>query len=358
MRIALSNGSFKWGGVHVVTEALTQGLLARGHELLLLCRGGSELETRLQGQVPTAPVVRGMDLSPLAVLRIARTLGRFKPDVILTLMDKDVRLTGPAARILGIPFVVRRANDRPLPAHPLTRTLYGRFPALHVANSEATRATMLASARWLDPSKIEVIHNGIDVDAYARIEPASLPVPADGFTAAFAGRLEERKGVIDLIAAWSDVVENEPNAHLVIAGRGPLEAYVADRAGQIRNLHFLGFRKDVAAIFRAADAVAVPSHWEGFGLVALEALAAGTPVIATDSSSLPEIVRDGVDGLLVPPRTPQALAAAIVALARNPDARARMAANAVARARADFSLKRMIDRYEEVLTRIARRPNT
>ena len=355
MRIALSNASFKWGGVHVVTEALVRGLLERGHEVLLLCRGGSELEARMRDIVPTAPVARGMDLSPLAILRIQRALSRFRAEVVLTLMDKDVRLTGPAAQIAGVPLVVRRANDRPLPSHALARLLYGRYPALHIANSEATRKTMLASAPWLDASKIEVIHNGIDADRYAAVEPAPLPVPAGAFTVAFAGRLEERKGVIDLIAAWIDVLENEPSAQLVVAGRGPLEGYVANRAAQVSNLHFLGYRTDIAAIFRAADVVTVPSHWEGFGLVALEALATGTPVIASDASSLPEIVRDGVDGLLVPPRIPQALAAAIVALARNPEARSRMGASGAARARDTFSMERMIDRYEDVLTRVARK---
>jgi len=353
MRIALSNGSFKWGGVHVVTDALVEGLQRRGHEVLLLCRAGSELEARMNGRVATAPVIRGMDLSPLAILRIARTLTRFRPEVVLTLMDKDVRLTGPAAHILGIPFVARRANDRPLPAHPLARMLYGSYPALHVANSEATRKTMLASAPYLDPARVEVIHNGIDAAAVAETRPAPLPVPTGAFTVAFAGRLEERKGIIDLIAAWPDVLENIPDAHLVLAGRGPLEAYVTDRAAQLDNVHFLGYRTDIAAVFRASDTVVVPSHWEGFGLVALEALAAGTPVVATSASSLPEIVRDGVDGLLVPPRTPQALAAAIVALARNPDARSRMGAAGAAHARDDFSLERMIDRYEEVLRKAA-----
>ena len=103
------------------------------------------------------------------------------------------------------------------------------------------------------------------------------------------------------------------------------------------------------------DVLAVPSHWEGFGLVAAEALAAGVPAVAADASSLPEIVRDGHEGLLVPPGNVDALAAALVRLGRDPAERRRMGAAGPPRVAAEFSLDGMIDRYEALLSRLSRR---
>ncbi len=102
---------------------------------------------------------------------------------------------------------------------------------------------------------------------------------------------------------------------------------------------------------RALDILAVPSHWEGFGYVAAEALAAGVPVVAAKASSLPEIVRDEVEGLLVKPGNAGYIAAALYRLAGDPALRARMSAAARARVRAEFTVERMLDRYEELLDR-------
>lgn len=352
MRIVLSNASYKWGGVHLVTETLARGLAGRGHEVVVLCRPASALEERLAGVVPTEPVMKGMDLSPLALWRIRRALARHRPRVVLTLMDKDVRLTAPVARAMGIPVVVRRANDQPLKRKRYVRFLYGPA-ALHVANSHATRRTMLDSAPWLDPARVAVIHNGIDAAPYRAAPPADLGLPEGAVAIGFVGRFEERKGMLDLADAWPAVAAALPDAWLVVAGKGPLEEEARRRLEGAPRVRWLGFRTDVPAVMRALDVLAVPSHWEGFGLVAAEALAAGTPVVAADASSLPEIVRDGAEGRLVPPHDPAALARALVELGADAALRARMGEAGRERVRAEFSMERMLDRYEEALERVA-----
>lgn len=352
MRIVLSNASYSWGGVHVVTEALALGLQARGHDVAVLCRPDSPLQARLAGKVPLEPVARGMDLSPLAIARAVRALRRHRPDVVLTLMEKDVRLTGPAARGLGIPVVVRRANDRPLKRKPHFRVLYGWLPALHVANSEATRRTMLDSAPWLRPERVRVIHNGIDTAALDATAAAELGLPPGALAIGFVGRFDERKGILDLARAWPAVAAALPDAHLVMVGKGPQEDRARALLADAPRVRWLGYRRDAAAVMRALDVLAVPSHWEGFGLVAAEALAVGTPVVAAEASSLPEIVRHGAEGLLVPPRDPAALADALVTLGRDGKMRARMAAAGIQRIRTHFSLDAMIGRYERVLREV------
>lgn len=356
MRVVLSNASFSWGGVHVVTEALALGLQARGHHVAVFCRPDSPLQARLAGKVPLEPVARGMDLSPLAITRTMGALRRHRPDVVLTLMEKDVRITGPAARALGIPVVVRRANDRPFKREPHFRVLYGWLPALHVANSEATRRTMLDSARWLRPEQVRVIHNGIDTAALEAIAPAELGLPPGALAIGFVGRFDDRKGIVDLANAWPAVAAALPDAHLVMVGKGPEEQRVRGMLADAPRVHWLGFRADAAAVMKALDVLAAPSHWEGFGLVGAEALAVGTPVVAADASSLPEIVRHGAEGLLVPPRDPAALADALVTLGRDGAMRARMAAAGPERIRTHFSLERMIGRYEALLRDVSGKP--
>lgn len=348
MRVVLSNASTAWGGVHQVTEDLARGLVARGHEVVVFCRPDSRLESRMRPIVPCEAVLRGMDFHPLVLARCARALRRHRPDVVLALMKKDVRLTAPAARLLGIPAVVRHANDRPLRDGAYHRWLYGRLPAHQIVNSEATRRTLLASAPWLDPRRMTVVHNSIDLDRFRDAAPADLDLPAGALAVGFVGRFEGRKGLIELLAAWPSVAAAVPRAHLVLAGAGELEDEVARRARDLPRVRLLGLRTDVPAVLRALDLLLVPSRWEGFGMVALEGLAAGTPVIAARASSLPEIVRDGVDGVLVPPGDPAALAAASIALLGDDGARARLRTAGPARA-AQFSPDRMIDAFEAVL---------
>jgi glycosyltransferase involved in cell wall biosynthesis len=352
MRVLLSNASFKWGGVHQITDQLATGLRQRGHDVSLICRPGSLLEQRLRDRFPCEPLARGMDFSPHAIFRIGRALRRIRPDVVLTMMDKDLRLTGAAARLHGIPVIARRANDRPIGSGLYARLVYDYIVSHHVANSEATRRTLLESAPWLKPASITVIHNGIDVQAIDAAVPAALPIDQTGVVFGFIGRLDQRKGTRDLLDAWPGVSAALEDASLVIVGKGFLEQEVADRARTLERVTYLGYRADVASVLKAVDVVVVPSLWEGFGLIAAEALAAQRPVIASDASSLPEIVRHEREGWLVPPAQPTALAAAMIAAARAPEARARMGKAGRERVEQHFSLDRMVGDYERLLQNI------
>ncbi|HYH81048.1 MAG TPA: glycosyltransferase family 4 protein, partial [Longimicrobium sp.] len=351
-RIVLSNASYQWGGVHRITEALAVGLQLRGHEVVVFGRPDSPLYDRLREVAPFEPILKGMDLHPRVVWRARSALRHYGTEVVLTLMKKDVRLTGPAAWSLGIPVVVRHANDRPLRGTPIDRLLFGRVPVMHVANSRATRETLLGAARWLRPDAVTVVHNGIDPALFAGAEPAALGLPDGALVVGFIGRFERRKGLIDLARAWPAVAEAAPEAHLVLVGKGPAEAEARALLGSVPRVHWLGYQTDIPALLRSMHLLAVPSHWEGFGLVAAEALAAGIPVVAARASSLPEIVEDGVHGLLVPPHDPPALEAALLRLARDPAERARMGAAGQALVAAEFSVERMLDRYEELLGRV------
>jgi glycosyltransferase involved in cell wall biosynthesis len=349
VRIVLSNSSVKWGGVHAVTVTLAAGLLRRGHDVTVFGAADSILQDRMRSVAPFVPILGGMDLHPRVLRDAVRALRASGADVVLAMMKKDVRQTLPAASFLGIPSAVRHANDRPLRGWLYDRALFGVLPLLHIVNSNATRSTLLGSAKWIDPSKVRVIHNGIDAATIDSAIPAELGMPDGALVTGFIGRLERRKGLIDLMNAWPVVAESIPQAHLVIAGRGPDEQEARKVAGSAPRVTWLGYRDDSASVIKSLDIAVVPSHWEGFGLVAAEAMAAGIPVVAADASSLPEIVRHERDGLLVPPRNPAALAAANIRLAGNGPLRRELGKSGRDRVITEFGSERMVDEYEAAL---------
>jgi len=349
MRIVLSNSSSKWGGVHTVTETLARGFKERGHEVTVFCYPGGMLEERMRDVVAVEPIIKGMDLNPAAMMRASAALRKHRTDVVLAMMKKDVRLTTPVAKMLGIPSIVRHANDRALRGGLYDRIFFGVIPVHHVVNSLATRATLLASAPWIDSTKVTVVYNGIDPAPFATAKPVVLELPPNAFVFGFVGRLEVRKGLIDLANAWRAVSSGLPDAWLVIAGKGADEAQARATLGDTPRVKWLGYRSDIPGVLASLDVLVVPSHWEGFGLVAAEGLAAGVPVIAARASSLPEIITDGVDGWLVPPKNPQALASALIHASRHPEQAAAMSVTGQAKIRGMFSLERMIEKYEEVL---------
>lgn len=354
MRIALANSSRIWGGAEVMTETLLRGMRARGHQVSLLCRPGSPFPERLGGEVPCETVPVGFDLNPRAVWGCARALRRHRPQVLMTMTQKDPRTAGVAARLLGVPVVVRHPMDTPFRRGPRHRLFYGWVPAHLAANSRATRDTILRSAPWLGPADVTVIHNGVEVERIAGAAPAALGLPEGAVAVGFVGRFDLRKGVLELAEAWARIAAEAPEAHLLLVGEGgDREAEVRARLAGAPRVHWLGFRRDTPALMRALDLLVLPSRWEGFGLVLVEAMAAGTAVVASRATNFPEIVDDGVEGRLFEVGSAAALAEAVLGLVRSAEARARMGEAGRERARRDFSVERMLDDYQRLFARVA-----
>jgi glycosyltransferase involved in cell wall biosynthesis len=353
MRIVLSNSSSRWGGVHKVTEILARGLQERGHHVAVFGYPGSMLEERMRDIAPFEPILKGMDFHPVVVARAVRALRRHRADVVLTMMRKDVTMTAPAAVALGIPVVVRHANQQPLGHNMFWRVLYGAIPDLHVTNARSTKRTLLASARWLREDRVKVIYNGIDPTPFETVEPVALGLPADALVAGYAGSFTRRKGVLELARAWSRVAEAVPQAHLALVGKGSMEAEMRSILAAAPRVHWLGYRRDIPAILRAIDVMVLPSHTEGAPNIVLEAMSAGAAIVATAVSGTPELVRAGMEARLVPARDQEALADALIEVLPDAELRQRLTAAARKRVIERFPLSRMIDSYEEMLSGVA-----
>lgn len=228
-----------------------------------------------------------------------------------------------------------------------------------IANSQATAAAFVAAGGRA--SLVRVVHNGIDAAPFDAVREESeravresLGIPAGAFTVAMLGRFHPWKGQQVLLDALAQL----PGVHAIIAGAAlfgedefarSLEAQAAT-LGVADRAHFTGFRDDVPALLRAADVVVHASvSPEPFGRVIVEGMLARRPVIATNAGGVPEIVTDGVHGLLVPPNDAAALARAISALRDDPARAAALAEHGAARARERFTTAAMVRGIEEAL---------
>jgi glycosyltransferase involved in cell wall biosynthesis len=228
--------------------------------------------------------------------------------------------SGAVALSLGTPYVVQVwgtdveiARRVPLLARPVLR----RAEAV-IAPSNA----LAEAAARLGAENVVVIPSGVDV-------PPRTAEPDDPPFVLFAGRLSREKGVLDLLAA----AEGLP---LVVAGDGPLRGQVPGALGMVPH-------DELLRLYERAAVVAVPSHREGFGVVAAEAMAHGRPVVASAVGGLLDIVEDGITGLLVEPRDVVALRQALERLLEDAPLRARLGAAARERARERFAWRRVTE---------------
>jgi glycosyltransferase involved in cell wall biosynthesis len=164
-------------------------------------------------------------------------------------------------------------------------------------------------------------------------------------------RLEPQKGLDVAVRALPDIRARHPAAELVVLGEGPQRSELERLAGELHvPVHLLGRVPDVAAWLRRAELLVHPARWEGFGLALLEGMLASKPVVATNVSSIPEIVADGESGLLVAPDEPAALASAVVGVMDDPGSYGEQGRR---RAQLQFSVARMTDKtvavYETAL---------
>jgi glycosyltransferase involved in cell wall biosynthesis len=170
-----------------------------------------------------------------------------------------------------------------------------------------------------------LIYNGVDLDRYDHQEPCctlreEYGMEASSHIVGVVGRLELEKGHPTLLEAWPIVLRSVPEAYLLIVGEGSRLDALHDIARDMRILHrvvFTGRRDDIPAVTAAFDVAVLPSYREAQGLTILEAMALSRPVVASNVGGIPEMIQDGVTGLLVPPHDPPALAGAIVRLLQN-----------------------------------------
>jgi len=361
VRVAFINNfpGATYGGGEVQLLTLVRGLVAHGAAVTVVCVAGSALEgelatvqgvrvvgehfsatrvgalvKRLAAELGDTPIVQGTGF-------LTNNIARRVAKVTCAVVVNTVHVVPGAARLDGegaAASLARAVLDRTAPRH------VDRF----VAVSQAV-ATGLA-ADGVDAHSIRVIHNGVDLERLQSQASDVLPVsmshgaPLIGYV----GRLEPVKGCEFFLRAAAMVRERFPESSYVVAGSGSAESSLRELAhslGIADRVSFLGHLDTTAALISSLDVLVVPSLSEASGLSAIEAMALGTPVVATAVGGLPEVLAEGECGLLVAPSDPGAITSAVTRLLDEPDLVQRLVAAGRTRAEKVFSAERMVDEY-------------
>lgn len=217
----------------------------------------------------------------------------------------------------------------------------------------ASAARHLAERKRIPGAKIEVIPNGRDLARFRPRSPderraARTRLGIDGWpVVAVTGRLEPQKGHATMLAAAAILARSFPSLKVVFAGSGSLKAELAARCAALglgSAVEFLGYRHDPEALLAAADVAVLPSEFEGMPLAAIEALAAGCPMVATDIDGTREVVEDGRSGVLITPGDARALARGVERIVRAPILARRLAARGRRRAEELFDVRDQVER--------------
>jgi glycosyltransferase involved in cell wall biosynthesis len=343
-----------------------------------LAAGPGELEPAARAAADRLLIVAslGRELRPArdlrALLALLRLVGDY--DVVHTHTAKAGVLGRLAARARGVPLVVHTihafpVNDR-MPRLQrrlllaVERLAAGRaHRILTVCQANAAEALALGIAR---AGQLRVVASGVPAasvraGAGARVR-AELGIPPGAPVVGTVTRFMEQKAPLDFLAASHRVVAADPDAHVLVAGDGPLRAQVDAAAAGEPRIHLLGYRDDVPDLLAAMDVVAFSSLWEGLGRALTEALLAAKPVVATAVNGVPDLVVEDLTGHLVPPGRPELLADRILGLLARPDRGAAMGAAGAARVAGRFDVGEMLAGLDAVYRELppdrpaARRP--
>lgn len=355
MRVVWFDNAIEWGGVQVHLAFLAEQASACGVEGRIICE--NRLLARYREVLAGVPVeLVGIDCHDLssvtAWIEVHRAIKAFRADVVHAHLYWAMRMAAPLARLAGVRKVVEtvhleegwRTGWRRL--FSWGDGLLGRFLVdRHIAVSRSV-ARSLVAVRGVRPGKIDTIHNAVPLE---RSSGGACRRPG---RFAFLGRLERQKGLDVLLLALGILKYRRMEFHLAVGGEGSLRTELERIASELDlsdRVTFVGRVTDRSRFFEDRSVLVLPSRFEGFPLVLLEAASHGQCVVASDVSGIPEIVDDGATGLLVPKEDPIALADALERLLRDDGLRSRLAQGLARTVENEYSPRRFVERTLEVL---------
>jgi glycosyltransferase involved in cell wall biosynthesis len=348
MRIVHINSESSWGGGEAQTCHLICGLQGRGIENALIAPPGSQIARRIaeKGVRVIEQSMHG-EWDVAAIVRLTRILRELRPDVLQLHTSHAHALGLLAGRLAGVKSIVATRRMDLAIKGPLAALKYRRVDRV-VAISEIVQSMLLAAG--VPQHRVTLIYSAVDCPEPYPQGDLRVELGLDSQTSVIgtAATLTKRKGHKYLFEAVRTLKERFPRLRLLVAGEGPQESELrelAPRLGLDKEIVFLGFRRDIPQLLNTLDAFALASLKEGLGVALLEAACAGRPIVATNVGGIPEIIKDGETGLLVPPADSRSLAEKLAYLIEHPEQARRLGANARAFVRDRFSVKVMVESY-------------
>lgn len=363
IRLLLVVDSLEVGGAERQVVDLAVALRRKGYEVVVACSVAGDLSGVLrEAGIPVRPLLRRLvkrSLSPAYARRLRGLLRGERFDLAHAHIYASAAAAALATPGTGVPLVITEHTEatwQTWRARWVSRWVYRRVERIIAVSTPIRRR--LVERDGVHPDLITIVPNAVVATPEARPEEPTAG-PSGRPLVGVVARLQPEKGVATFLKAAARTAPRFPEAHFIVAGDGPLRqelVALAEDLGLRDRVRFLGFRSDASALMASLDVLVVPSLTEGSPLVTLEAMAAGVPVVASAVGGIPDQIRDGKEGLLVPPGDTGAMAEAIAALLRDP-ARARSLGEAGRRrATSVFSHAVMVRRIEDVYREVLGRP--
>ncbi len=353
------------GGIGSMTQTMARALVAEGHRAVVFARAQREVELDDEGVRVKTIARRGTVRDILASRRlIARALRDGEADVVEAPENEALCLPvarGTVVRMNGshhfwVATGVTKARPLTLIEEQIALRSVNGLAAVSDFCRETTRRAMRLGRR-----EIELLVNPIDTDLY---RPSDEPPVAGRIV--FAGTLTAKKGVAELCEAMEPIRQQHPEAHLIVLGRDSrrpdggsfgqwMVRHLANETRAAIDLRGAVSRSEVAELMASAEVCALPSHMETQGIVFVEAMACGRPVVAGSSGAAPEVITEDC-GLLCDPTSPRALADSIVRLLGDQELSTRLSRAGRQRALEHYSVDVCVERALDFYSRHARRP--
>ncbi|HMB70417.1 MAG TPA: glycosyltransferase [bacterium] len=352
MKILHVDPETEWRGGERQVLLLARELARRGHETPVACdpRGALCERARAIGLV-TEPLRMAGDLDLPASVKTAGLLRRHRPDVLHLHTSRAHGAGGLGARMAGHrPVLVTRRLE--LPARgAASRWKYRHLADHYVAISEAVENSLLQAG--VSRERVDRIPSGVELPGDSAEPPRGSRPWTVGTLAAFT----PQKDPDTWVRVVKDLAAEDPDVRFVWAGAGNLAGKVevaVEEAGLRRRVDLPGFLEDPGSFWAGIDVFFLPSAFEALGTVFLDALARGIPVVATRAGGIPEVVRDGKEGLLAPVGNVAALSAALRRVKDDPDLAGRLGAAGRIRAR-EFEIGGVVDRIVTLYSQLRER---
>lgn len=352
-----------WRGGQNQVLLTINGLRAEGHRAALVAHPDGELRRRAAEGLELIPLAPRAEMDLSAAWRLSRVIKRMTPDVLHAHDPHGIAMTALALS-LGSPhpapaLVAARRVDFHFKDNAFSRWKHRQVDCF-IAASDAIRRMLVEDG--VPEDRAVTVHEGIDVD-HVLAAPAvnvheTLWLPHNAPVVGNVAALVPHKGHRHLIDAAQLVIREMPDVRFIILGEGELRDTLERqvREHQLDKHVFLpGFRLDVLGCMKTFDVFVMSSVTEGLGTSLLDAMAASRAIVATTAGGIPEVVEDGVNGLLVPPRDHTAMAQAIVRLLKDPARRRTLGEAGFGRVRARFSVERMVAETARVYARFGAR---
>jgi len=356
--ICFFNSAKSWGGGEKWHFDIATRLHNKGYKIIVITNKQSELFKRLLNTgIKTFPIKISnySFLNPIKKRQVLNILRQEKVSTIIINLPSDLKVAARAAKVAGVKKTIyRRGSAIPIKNKLLNRIIFKKYIDEIIANSEATKRTILSNnPNLFNIDKIRVIYNGIILDDIENNHCTNIYQKKDNeIIIGNAGRFVKQKNHKCLINLAVELKKRDINFKMLLAGTGKLKADIMGLAIKMQvddKIIFPGFIEDIGSFMKCIDIYILPSLWEGFGYIIVEAMINEIPVIAFDLSSNPEIIDNNKTGFLVEEDNLEEMIQKINLFIQNPNLLKEMGKEGKKRVHNLFTIDRTVEEVEKII---------